>query len=80
MKRVNPATPNFLDENDDHTMRGLSVSTIRLQTYSKEPIKVVGTFDVQVSNETQSAVLPLVVVKGEGPHSRIAGGPEQEVR
>ena len=29
--------------------RGLSASNIRLQTYSKEPIKVVGTVDVQVS-------------------------------
>ena len=47
--------------------RGLSASNIRLQTYSKEPIKVVGTVDVQVSYENQSAVLPLVVVKGEGP-------------
>ena len=47
--------------------RGLKKTTIRLQTYSKEPIAVVGTTDVQVAYEGQTATLPLVVVKGGGP-------------
>ena len=46
--------------------RGLSATNIRLQTYSKEPIAVVGSTDVQVSYEGQTAQLPLVVVKGAG--------------
>ena len=47
--------------------RGLGTSLIRLQTYSKEPIAVVGSTEVQVAYEGQIAKLPLVVVKGEGP-------------
>lgn len=47
--------------------RSLSTSSIRLQTYSKEPIPVVGGTEVQVAYEGQTAKLPLVVVKGEGP-------------
>lgn len=47
--------------------RGLKETTIRLQTYSKEPIAVVGVTDVQVAYEGQTATLPLVVVKGGGP-------------
>ena len=39
----------------------------RLQTYSKEPINVVESTDVQVSYQGETTVLPLVVVKGEGP-------------
>ena len=38
-----------------------------MQTYSKEPIAVVGTTDVQVAYEGQTAILPLVIVRGEGP-------------
>ena len=45
----------------------LSTTHIRFQTYSKEPIIVVGSTDVQVSYENQNAQLPLVVVKGAGP-------------
>ena len=47
--------------------RGLKETTIRLQTYSKEPISVVGVTDVQIAYEGQTATLPLVIVKGEGP-------------
>ena len=47
--------------------RGLKEPTIRLQTYSKEPIPVVGAAQVQVAYEGQTATLPLVVVKGKGP-------------
>ena len=47
--------------------RGLKRTSIRLQTYSKEPIVVVGTTDVHVAYEGQTATLPLVVVRGDGP-------------
>ena len=45
----------------------MSTTDIRLQTYSKEPITVVGSVNVQVSYKGQTAHLPLVVVKGDGP-------------
>ena len=48
--------------------RSLSTTNIRLQTYSKEPITVVGSMDVQVSCEGQTAQLRLVVVKEERPN------------
>ena len=47
--------------------RGLMETTIRLQTYSKQPVAVVGITDVQIDYEGQTATLPLVIVKGEGP-------------
>ena len=47
--------------------RKLEVSNVKLQTYSKEPLPVVGARDVQVQYEGQSATLRLVVVKGNGP-------------
>ena len=47
--------------------RGLKETTIRLQTYSKEPIPVVGATQVHVAYEGQTATLPLVVVKEKGP-------------
>ena len=42
-------------------------SAIRLQTYSKDHITVMGSTDVQVIYEGQTTTLPLVVVKGDGP-------------
>ena len=47
--------------------RGLKATSIRLQTYSKKPIPVPGTADVKVAYEGQTATLPLVVVKQQGP-------------
>ena len=47
--------------------RSLSATSVRLSTYSKEPIPVVGSTQVQVAYEGQSAQLPLIVVQGEGP-------------
>ena len=47
--------------------RKLEVSNVKLQTYSKEPLPVVGAQNVQVYYEGQSASLPLIVVKGDGP-------------
>ena len=46
--------------------RSLRETAIRLQTYSKEPIVVLGTTDVQVAYEDQVVILPLIV-RGEGP-------------
>ena len=40
---------------------------MKLQTYTKEPIPVVGARKVQVYYEGQMATLPLVVVEGNGP-------------
>ena len=64
------ACVSIISENRYHKLwpgRSLSTSTIRLQTYSKEPITVVGSTDVQVVYQGQTAILPLVVVKGDGP-------------
>ena len=47
--------------------RELEVSDVKLQTYSKEPIPVVGARKVQVYYEGQTATLPLIVVEGDGP-------------
>ena len=47
--------------------RRLSTSYIQLQTYSKEPLIVLGTIEVTVEYESQKVTLPLVVVKGGGP-------------
>ena len=40
---------------------------VKLQTYSKEPLPVVGGVWVWVDYEGQTARLPLIVVKGDGP-------------
>ncbi len=47
--------------------RSLSPSSVRLQNYSKEPIPVVGMTTCQVCYEGQTAGLPLIIVKGNGP-------------
>jgi len=46
----------------------LGTSYIRLQTYSREPLPVVGMREVEVKYESQGAKLPLVVVEGTGLH------------
>ena len=45
----------------------LAPSQCRLCSYSKEPIPVLGSFDIVVSYKDQQATLPLIVVEGEGP-------------
>ena len=47
--------------------RALDPSEIRLQSYSKEVIPVVGSTQTKVVYEGQTALLPLVIVKSEGP-------------
>ena len=47
--------------------RSLDSSPIRLQTYSKQPLTVVGSLSVVVEYESQKVTLPLVVVEGSGP-------------
>ena len=46
--------------------RALDPSEIRLQSYSKEVIPVVGSTQTKVVYEGQTALLPLVIVKSEG--------------
>ena len=44
----------------------LNPSSVVLHTYSGEPISVLGSVDVPVFHNSQSATVPLVVVKGKG--------------
>ena len=44
----------------------LEASNVKLQTYAKEPLLVVGARNVEVSYEGQTANLPLIAVKGDG--------------
>ena len=46
--------------------RSLDPSDINLQTYSKEPLVVMGSFDVEVVYDNKKVTLPLVV-QGNGP-------------
>ena len=47
--------------------RRLDCTEVRLQSYSKETIPVVGNTEVKVVHEKQTAQLSLIVVKGTGP-------------
>ena len=47
--------------------RKLQASSIKLQTYSKEPLSVVGSLDVNVEHNDQAAQLTPLVIKGDGP-------------
>ena len=47
--------------------RSLSTTKVRLCSYSKEPIVVLGQTTVKVLYKGQTASLPLLVVKGSGP-------------
>jgi len=61
--------PLFLSENVYHKLwpgRSLDSTTVRLQTYACESLEVVGSATVQVGYESQTAELPLIVVKGDG--------------
>ena len=45
----------------------LEASSVKLHTYTKEAIRVVGSISVEVTYKTQAKTLPLLVVAGEGP-------------
>ena len=45
----------------------LAEPTVKLQTYTGEPIRVCGTTQVQVKHKEQTATLPLVITEGNGP-------------
>jgi hypothetical protein len=45
----------------------LEKSTVKLQTYTGEPIRVCGSTAVQVEHNGQAKSLPLVVTEGDGP-------------
>ena len=45
----------------------LRQSTVRLHTYTGEELEVLGTLDITVQYKTQQEVLPLLVVRGQGP-------------
>ena len=47
--------------------RKLESSTVRLQTYSQEPLSVMGQVDAAVEYNGQNGTLPLLVVKDNGP-------------
>lgn len=45
----------------------LNDSTVVLKTYTGESVPVLGELDVTVKHKSQSELLPLVIVKGDGP-------------
>ena len=45
----------------------LQLTTVKLHTYTKEPIKVLGTISVYVCYKEQKLSMPLLVVAGHGP-------------
>lgn len=47
--------------------RTLKPSSVQLQTYSKEPLPVLGQIKVRAEYAGQEAKLPLLIVKGDGP-------------
>ena len=47
--------------------RSLGSADVRLQTYSKEPLPVLGCVYVNVEYQGQTGRLPIVVVEGSGP-------------
>ncbi len=47
--------------------RKLQASKVKLQTYSKEPLNIVGALQVHVEYDGQTAQLTLIIVKGDGP-------------
>ena len=47
--------------------RSLSTTPIRLQTYSKQPLDVIGSVEATVYYEGKGFPLPLVIVKRDGP-------------
>ena len=53
----------------DTKMPGLKLAKIHLETYTGDPVKVLGVASVKIKYKQQSSKLPLVVVGGNGPVS-----------
>ena len=62
---VSEETYNFLREGQSSLE--LQRSSVRLQTYTGEPIAVVGSIEVPVEHKGQLVSLPLIVTQGSGP-------------
>lgn len=45
----------------------LRESKARLYTYTGDPVGVLGTTEVRVEHNNQTAVLPLIITQGTGP-------------
>ena len=45
----------------------LEASSVKLHTYTKEAMRVIGSITVEATYKTQAKTLPLLVVAGEGP-------------
>ena len=54
--------------NKEFSNQTLQPTTISLRTYTGECLTVLGTLEVQVEHNSQSAMLPVIVVKGDGPN------------
>ena len=53
-------------KNGESTLE-LDKSTVKLHTYTGQPIKVCGSVMVQVTLDEQTESLPLIITKGNGP-------------
>lgn len=62
---VNDLTYRKLSENQEVPLES---SSIKLRTYTGEPLHVLGVITVTVNNNTQTVQLPILVVKGKGPN------------
>ena len=66
MSIINENTYTVLKQS--HPSLELKESKIRLNTYTGEQVDVLGQIDMAVNYENQEAVLPLLVIKGNGPN------------
>ena len=64
---VGPSLVSQSTFNELFPNRPLSPSSVRLRTYSGEPITVLGQIEANVQYKEQKAQLPLLVVKCQGP-------------
>ena len=60
------SSATYRDKFNDND-KPLTASHIMLRTYDKQPLKNLGTFNVEVHHNAQKVELPLVVVEGNGP-------------
>lgn len=64
---VGPSLVSEATFNELFPDRPLSPASVRLRTYSGEPITVLGSIEADVQYKAQKAQLPLLVVKCQGP-------------